>query len=83
MTNGAARGMPEGTSPGTTDGSAAELGVDLDAITQQLQDDGVAKFAQSFESLMATIAEKRDRLLAGWQHQTVPKSLFRPLQTVP
>jgi transaldolase/glucose-6-phosphate isomerase len=46
----------------------AELGVDLDAITQKLQEDGVAAFAQSFEALMATIAEKRDRLLAGWQH---------------
>jgi transaldolase/glucose-6-phosphate isomerase len=48
----------------------AELGVDLDAITQKLLDEGVAKFAQSFESLMVTIAEKRDRLLAGWEHQT-------------
>jgi transaldolase/glucose-6-phosphate isomerase len=46
----------------------AELGVDLDAITQKLQDDGVAAFAKSFESLMAAMAEKRDRLLAGWQH---------------
>jgi glucose-6-phosphate isomerase len=48
----------------------AELGVDLDAITHKLQEEGVAKFAQSFESLMATIAEKRERLLAGWQRQT-------------
>jgi len=47
----------------------AELGVDLDAITQKLQDDGVAAFAKSFESLMATIAEKREQLLAGWQHR--------------
>jgi transaldolase/glucose-6-phosphate isomerase len=45
----------------------ADLGIDLNGITQKLQDDGVAKFAQSFDSLMATIAEKRDRLLAGWQ----------------
>jgi transaldolase len=47
----------------------AELGVDLDAITQKLQDDGVAAFAKSFESLMASIAEKRDRLLVGEQRQ--------------
>jgi transaldolase/glucose-6-phosphate isomerase len=46
----------------------AELGVDLDAITQELQDDGVAKFAQSFEALMDSVTEKRDRLLAGWRH---------------
>jgi len=49
----------------------AELGVDLDAITQKLQDDGVASFAKSFESLMASIAEKRDRLLAEWELQSV------------
>jgi transaldolase/glucose-6-phosphate isomerase len=48
----------------------ADLGVDLDGITQRLQDEGVAKFARSFESLMATIAEKREQLLAGWQQQT-------------
>ncbi|MFQ5859629.1 MAG: bifunctional transaldolase/phosoglucose isomerase, partial [Anaerolineae bacterium] len=46
----------------------SELGIDLDAITQQLQADGVDSFARSFETLMASIAEKRDRLLAGWQH---------------
>ena len=45
----------------------AELGLDLDAITQKLQDDGVAAFANSFEALVTSIAEKRDRLLAGWQ----------------
>ncbi len=48
----------------------AELGIDLDAITQKLQDDGVAAFSKSFETLMASIAEKRERLLAGWQHST-------------
>jgi transaldolase/glucose-6-phosphate isomerase len=49
----------------------AELGLDLDAITQKLQDDGVAAFAKSFESLMASIAEKRDRLMAEWELQSV------------
>lgn len=36
----------------------AELGIDLEAITQQLQVDGVAAFAQAFESLIASIAER-------------------------
>jgi transaldolase/glucose-6-phosphate isomerase len=45
----------------------AQLGVDLSVITQNLQDEGVTKFAQSFEALMASIAEKRDQLLVGWQ----------------
>ncbi|MBC8449097.1 MAG: bifunctional transaldolase/phosoglucose isomerase [Chloroflexi bacterium] len=48
----------------------AEVGVHLDAVTQQLQDEGVAKFAKSFEALMDSIAEKREQLLAGWEHQT-------------
>jgi len=39
----------------------AELGLDLAAITQKLQDDGVAAFAQSFESLMASIEAKREQ----------------------
>jgi len=43
----------------------AGIGIDLDAISQKLQDDGVASFAKSFESLMDSIAEKRGKLLAG------------------
>ncbi len=49
----------------------SDLGVDLDAITQKLLDDGVASFAKSFESLMASIAEKRNRLLTDWQPSSV------------
>jgi transaldolase/glucose-6-phosphate isomerase len=48
----------------------AVLGVDLDAITQKLQDEGVVSFEKAFESLMNSIGEKRERLLAGWEHQT-------------
>ena len=39
-----------------------ELGIDFDAITQGLLDDGVASFARSFESLLGGIATKRDQL---------------------
>jgi len=42
-----------------------ELGIDLDQITEDLQDEGVDKFAASFESLMDSIKEKRERLLEG------------------
>lgn len=42
----------------------AELGIDLKAVTQKLLDEGVAAFAKSFESLMRSILEKRDRLIA-------------------
>lgn len=39
------------------------LGIDFDAATQKLQDDGVLAFAQAFESLMNSIATKRAALL--------------------
>jgi transaldolase len=41
----------------------ADLGIDLKAVTQQLQDDGVVAFAKPFDALMQSIAEKRERLL--------------------
>lgn len=44
-----------------------ELGISLPAITQQLQDDGVAAFAESFDSLMAGIQEKAERLRRNQQ----------------
>jgi transaldolase/glucose-6-phosphate isomerase len=40
----------------------AELGVDLEAITQDLLDDGVAGFAASFDSLLSSIRDKIDQL---------------------
>jgi transaldolase len=43
----------------------AELGIDLQAVTQQLQNDGVVAFAKPFDALMQSIAEKRDRLLGS------------------
>jgi glucose-6-phosphate isomerase len=39
--------------------------VDLDAVTEQLQDEGVAAFAQSFDQLLAAIADKRAVALKG------------------
>lgn len=36
----------------------AEIGVDLDAITDELQVEGVAAFAKSFEDLMGTLEQK-------------------------
>jgi len=43
----------------------AASGIDLNAITSQLQDEGVEAFAKPFEALMHRIAEKRDRILTG------------------
>jgi transaldolase len=41
----------------------ADLGIDLQQITRQLQEDGVQAFAKPFDALMQSIAEKRERLL--------------------
>jgi transaldolase len=42
--------------------SAAALGVDVHAITEQLQEDGINAFASSFDQLVATVEEKRRRI---------------------
>lgn len=42
----------------------AELAVDFDAITEQLQVDGVAAFARSYDALLAAIAAKQAELSA-------------------
>ena len=36
-----------------------EIGIDLDAVTQQLEDEGVQKFAKAFKQLMNALQEKR------------------------
>lgn len=40
-----------------------QLGIDLDAVTQQLEDEGVAKFNKSFDQLMQTLQEKSSAAL--------------------
>jgi transaldolase len=41
-----------------------QTGIDMAQVTQQLQDEGVASFAKSFETLLAALANKRDQLQA-------------------
>lgn|GEM_PF-2995550 len=49
----------------------AALGIDLDAITDKLQADGVAAFAKSFETLPASVAAKCEKLSAQSGRVTV------------
>jgi transaldolase / glucose-6-phosphate isomerase len=44
-------------------GELKALGIDLDAITEKLQVDGVAAFAASFDQLMAALDKKRKALV--------------------
>jgi len=41
------------------------LGIDLDTVTEELQLEGVEKFSQPFDRLLATLTAKRDALLAA------------------
>ncbi len=43
----------------------ASLGIDLDAVTEKLQEDGVAAFAASFDQLMAALEKKRGAMLGA------------------
>lgn len=43
----------------------AALGIDLAAITEKLQEDGVAAFAASFDNLLAALRVKCEKLRAG------------------
>jgi transaldolase/glucose-6-phosphate isomerase len=41
----------------------AEVGIHMDAVTQQLEREGVASFARSFDSLVAVVAARREAVL--------------------
>ncbi len=43
------------------------VGISMDQVTKELEDEGVASFAKSYETLGEAIAAKRDALLAGQQ----------------
>lgn len=42
-----------------------DLGIDLDAVTKKLQDDGVAAFAESYDKLLAALKTKRQDIVAN------------------
>ncbi len=41
----------------------ADLDIDIDQVTQQLEDEGIEKFNKPFDSLMETLKEKRNKAL--------------------
>lgn len=43
------------------------LGIEVEKITQKLLDDGVAAFAKSFDTLLDSVAKKREAILANEQ----------------
>jgi transaldolase/glucose-6-phosphate isomerase len=55
----------------------ADLGIDLDSITEKLQEDGVEAFAKSFAGLVASIGEKREKLLTNWHPMSAHLGSYR------
>ncbi|NIM89971.1 MAG: bifunctional transaldolase/phosoglucose isomerase [Candidatus Aminicenantes bacterium] len=50
----------------------ASLGVDLEVITEKLQEEGVDSFAESFDSLLETLKHKRQTIIHALKdHQTL------------
>ncbi len=43
----------------------AEVGIGMDAVTKRLEDEGVASFAKSFDSLIAVVEKRRQEALGG------------------
>src|SRR3954469_22051299 len=52
-------------------GQLAEIGIDLKAVTEKLQRDGLSAFVNSFDTLVESIEAKRDALLSGINERTV------------
>ena len=40
----------------------AAVGIDIDAVTTQLEEEGIASFAKSYDSLLSGVASKRSQL---------------------
>ena len=55
----------EGQDAGAVLATAAAHGLDLHAITEQLQADGITAFASSFDKLIAAVGEKRRRIVTN------------------
>ncbi len=51
-----------------------EIGIDIDAVTDKLQKDGLASFVTSFDTLAESIESKRDAILSGI-HERLTASL--------
>ena len=58
-----------------------EMGIDLDAITEKLQVDGVAAFAASYDKLLAALDEKRKATAV--RRNSTGADVLKPARTTP
>ncbi len=54
-----------------------QMGIDIDAATRQLEQEGVALFAKSFEDLLAGVESKREALAGEQVHPDDPQDIQR------
>jgi transaldolase len=59
-----------------------ELGINIDKVTQQLEDEGVAKFNKPFDKLMETLAQMSPLILPG-KRQTPPTRRLLQKKRIP
>jgi transaldolase len=61
----------------------AEVGISMDVVTKKLEEDGVAAFAKSFESLIAVVERRRvEALASGPPAKTAGRAPVRPRRRV-
>jgi len=56
-----------------------ELGISMDQVTQELEDEGVASFAKSFRELIESIAHKSEEVLAKNRSSAIGLGVYQPL----
>ncbi len=61
----------------------AESGISMDAVTKKLEDDGVASFAKSFETLMAVVEKRRAETVAVTQAPKAAPAAVEPAKRAP
>ena len=57
----------------------AEVGIEMHQVTDQLENEGVKKFSDSFVDVLAETAKKRDRFLKKESSSPLSDSLEAPL----
>jgi transaldolase/glucose-6-phosphate isomerase len=55
-----------------------KLGIDLNAVTDELLKEGVKKFADSFKTLMASIEDKKEQILSGKKPYSASLGKYQP-----
>ena len=58
--------------------SLADSGIDLNAVTTQLLEDGLRLFNEPYEKLMSTIDEKRETVISIVERQTISLGKYQP-----